>query len=102
VSYFIGDTVRYEFTLNMEGAPVDLTGSTVTIVIKADANPTPLITNGPVTLTDAVNGKCGYTMSTAFVDADGHKLQLKVNFGGAPTEIRYSNLVSFTVAALLG
>lgn len=101
MSFFVGASVNFSFTLTQEGTAVDLTGTTITVDIKADGNATPLIQDGVVTIDDGAGGLCSFTMASPFAEADTHQLQLKIDFGGTPTQIRYTNLISFTVAALL-
>ena len=98
MSYFIGDTVKFNFTLMMESVPVDLTSTTITIRIQQQGGAL-LITDGVVTITDAAAGKCSYTMSSPFAVAGTYDIQLKINFGSG--ELRFSGIVTADVAVAL-
>ena len=63
-----GTTKRQDFILKADGVAVNLTGQTVTLLLK-DRDGTTIDTTGDVTVPDAANGKVGYKPDTADLTA---------------------------------
>lgn len=78
-------------TCTRDGTAINLTGCTVTIIIKGGGVITQ--SGGSCTITDATNGVISYTpISTDFPTAGSYKCDLKVTYSDATIEILYEQL----------
>jgi hypothetical protein len=78
-----GTTANLDFTLTADGAAVNLTGATVTLVLK-DKSGTEITTTGNVSVVTAASGKVRYAPDAADLGASAtpHRARFKVADSG--------------------
>ena len=77
-----GSTLDFTLTDNT-GSAIDLSGSSIIIAVQGEDSATVVFSN-PMTITDAVNGKCSYAVQSGDFDAPGYfYAEITVSYSGA-------------------